>query len=84
MLQREERIFINTNVLLTFFLTEGSIPNLLHTVQVPVIPNGECQEWFKESGHSKVIKPEFICAGYKNGKKDSCEVHINFLRNKTD
>ncbi|RXG56518.1 Serine proteinase stubble, partial [Armadillidium vulgare] len=52
---------------------QGSIPNLLHNVQVPVITNKDCQTWFRESGHSKVIKPEFICAGYKNGKKDSCE-----------
>ncbi|KAB7507066.1 Serine proteinase stubble [Armadillidium nasatum] len=52
---------------------KGSIPNLLHNVEVPVITNKDCQTWFRESGHSKVIKPEFICAGYKNGKKDSCE-----------
>ena len=29
---------------------------------------------FNSSGHKKTIRDSFLCAGYKDGKKDSCEV----------
>ena len=57
-----------------FYITGGPVPTHLNEVTVPVVPNKECQSWFYEAGHAKSIKPEFICAGYKKGKKDSCEV----------
>ncbi|VVC91434.1 unnamed protein product, partial [Leptidea sinapis] len=40
---------------------------------VPVIENSACQEMFQTAGHSKRILNSFICAGYANGQKDSCE-----------
>ena len=42
-------------------------------VSVPVIDNDSCQQMFKKSGHKKTIRDSFLCAGYKDGKKDSCE-----------
>ncbi|GBL89638.1 Serine proteinase stubble [Araneus ventricosus] len=51
----------------------GAIPNLLQEVQVPIMSNADCVEMFKEAGHTKLIKPTFLCAGYKAGGKDSCE-----------
>ncbi|KDR24120.1 serine proteinase stubble [Zootermopsis nevadensis] len=51
----------------------GGVPNLLQEVQVPVIENSVCQEMFHTAGHSKVILNSFLCAGYANGQKDSCE-----------
>ena len=42
--------------------------------QVPVIENSVCQEMFHMAGHNKKILPSFVCAGYANGKRDSCEV----------
>lgn len=42
--------------------------------QVPVIENTVCQEMFHTAGHNKKILPSFLCAGYANGQKDSCEV----------
>ena len=50
------------------------MPNILHQVSVPVIDNDSCQDMFKKSGHKKTIRESFLCAGYKDGKKDSCEV----------
>ena len=52
----------------------GGVPNILHQVSVPVIDNDSCQDMFKKSGHKKTIRESFLCAGYKEGKKDSCEV----------
>jgi hypothetical protein len=54
----------------------GGVPNLLQEVHVPVIENSVCQEMFHTAGHSKVILNSFLCAGYANGQKDSCEVQI--------
>ncbi|XP_028028728.1 serine protease lint [Bombyx mandarina] len=51
----------------------GGIPAVLQEVQVPVIENSACQEMFHTAGHDKVIKSSFLCAGYANGQKDSCE-----------
>nr|XP_045618584.1 serine protease filzig-like [Procambarus clarkii] len=51
----------------------GPVPTQLNEVELPIITNSECQHWFTEAGHIKNIKPEFFCAGYKLGKKDSCE-----------
>lgn len=42
--------------------------------QVPIIENNVCQEMFSTAGHNKKILPSFLCAGYANGQKDSCEV----------
>ncbi|KAG4070994.1 hypothetical protein HA402_001431 [Bradysia odoriphaga] len=41
--------------------------------QVPIIENSVCQEMFHTAGHNKKILPSFLCAGYANGQKDSCE-----------
>ncbi|KAJ2938188.1 hypothetical protein O0L34_g18527 [Tuta absoluta] len=51
----------------------GGVPAVLQEVQVPVIENSACQEMFQTAGHSKKILNSFICAGYANGQKDSCE-----------
>lgn len=44
------------------------------TLKVPVIENSVCQEMFHTAGHNKKILNSFLCAGYANGQKDSCEV----------
>lgn len=42
--------------------------------QVPIIENSVCQDMFQTAGHNKKILPSFLCAGYANGQRDSCEV----------
>lgn len=32
---------------------------------------------FEHAGHKKKILPSFLCAGYANGQKDSCEVSFS-------
>ncbi|XP_034243116.1 serine protease filzig [Thrips palmi] len=51
----------------------GGVPSVLQEVQVPVIENSVCQEMFQTSGHAKNIIGSFLCAGYANGQRDSCE-----------
>ena len=49
---------------------------MLHQVTVPIIENSKCQEMFTKSGHKKIVRESFLCAGYDEGKKDSCEVSL--------
>ncbi|XP_025269906.1 uncharacterized protein LOC105251146 isoform X1 [Camponotus floridanus] len=51
----------------------GGVPSVLQEVQVPIMENAVCQEMFQTGGHSKLILDSFLCAGYANGQKDSCE-----------
>ncbi|XP_016940714.3 serine protease filzig isoform X1 [Drosophila suzukii] len=51
----------------------GGVPSVLQEVQVPIIENSVCQEMFHTAGHNKKILTSFLCAGYANGQKDSCE-----------
>lgn len=51
----------------------GPTPGVLHEVDVPIISNPECHDMFKKAGHEKRILDSFVCAGYSEGKKDSCE-----------
>lgn len=55
----------------------GGVPSVLQEVQVPIMENHVCQEMFRTAGHNKVIQDSFLCAGYANGQKDSCEVILN-------
>lgn len=51
----------------------GTVPTILQVVQLPIIPNSVCQKMFHSNGHRKMIRNTFLCAGYNDGKKDSCE-----------
>merc|ERR1711936_809171 len=48
----------------------GSLPDILQYVNVPLMTNADC----KKTGYeASSIKPSMVCAGYKEGKKDSCQ-----------
>ncbi|XP_075217848.1 transmembrane serine protease filzig [Lycorma delicatula] len=51
----------------------GGVPSVLQEVHVPVMENTVCQEMFQTAGHTKSILNSFVCAGYANGQRDSCE-----------
>ncbi|KAG5680323.1 hypothetical protein PVAND_009835 [Polypedilum vanderplanki] len=60
----------------------GGVPSVLQEVQVPIIENTVCQDMFEHAGHKKKILPSFLCAGYANGQKDSCEGYEKNSANK--
>lgn len=49
-------------------------PKTLQAVDVPVIDNRLCERWHKSNGINVIIYDEMMCAGYRNGGKDSCQV----------
>ena len=41
---------------------------------MPILSNEKCKNMFLKAGRHEVIPEIFMCAGYENGKMDSCQV----------
>lgn len=50
----------------------------MQQVSVPVINNTDCENMYRRAGYVEHIPNIFICAGYADGKRDSCEVRKFF------
>lgn len=57
------------------FPLEGPLPDVIQEVSLPVITNKVCETMYREAGFVEDIPDIFICAGYGEGGKDSCEVN---------
>ena len=62
----------------TFILLDGPLPAVLQEVDLPIINNTECEAMYEKAGFREHIPHIFICAGYREGGKDSCEVISNY------
>lgn len=49
-------------------------------MDVPVIDNRVCERWHRSNGINVVIYDEMMCAGYRGGGKDSCQVGVVEIR----
>jgi len=52
---------------------EQKRPKVLQVVDVPLIENNECEVWHEKAGITVHLYPEMMCAGYRDGGKDSCK-----------
>ena len=42
---------------------------------MPIVSNDKCKSMFLRAGRHEVIPEIFMCAGYDNGGRDSCQVN---------
>lgn len=54
----------------------GNPSNVLQQLQLPILKNSECKEWFRRK-RKLISKHQFgssiLCAGHLNGGRDSCQ-----------
>ena len=54
--------------------SDGPESAILQKVEIPIITNEECEQWFCDAGFNGQLPSIMMCAGYKEGGKDACQV----------
>lgn len=57
----------------TICLLGGVLPTVLQEVRVPIVSNDKCKNMFLSAGRHEIIPDIFMCAGYDEGGRDSCQ-----------
>ena len=61
---------------LPYFFSGGVLPTILQEVRVPIVSNDKCKNMFLSAGRHEYIPDIFMCAGYDEGGRDSCQVCV--------
>ena len=62
-------------------MDDQTLIRFLWQVSVPIVSNESCKQMFFRAGRHEVIPHIFMCAGYDNGGRDSCQVRgLNWLQ----
>jgi len=48
-------------------------------VSVPIVSNEKCKSMFLRAGRHEHIPEIFLCAGYEDGGRDSCQVSCGIM-----
>jgi len=51
----------------------GPLASVLQEIEVPMLNNSACEKMYRKAGHPQHIPHIFLCAGYEEGGKDSCD-----------
>ena len=54
----------------------GKRAETLQKVDVPILENKECQQWYKDEKKTITIVDTWMCAGLELGGKDACQVSL--------
>lgn len=75
LLHQDQRRIAIINLIFFPYVTGSRIrPKTLQVVDVPIIDNRQCEDWHQAKGINVIIYDEMMCAGYRQGGKDSCQV----------
>lgn len=50
---------------------------------VPIVSNDKCKSMFLRAGRHEYIPDIFMCAGFDDGGRDSCQVSVSLINNVT-
>ena len=51
----------------------GPFPPVMKEIDLPIMTNAACEKEFQAAGYRENIAPTMMCAGYSDGRKDTCE-----------
>jgi len=51
----------------------GPFLDVMKEIELPILSNAACEEEFVKSGYYEKIPEHFMCAGYADGRQDTCE-----------
>ena len=57
----------------------GQRAETLQKVNIPILDNKQCQQWFVEAQKKLIVVDTCMCAGFENGGKDACQVLTKFI-----